>query len=422
MSGKFNGLQALIREKNELAVWVPCFGHSLNLTGEGASNASAYSTQYFMSLQEYYVFISASDARWKLLLDTSKSNKKSDERIIVPKRTECTRWSARAEANRSLVKNYPSFLEVLLLIIESDEYEAKTRCQAEGLYKKLFSLEIGILASFWNDVLDNLNNTSKIIQSPQVLLNTALSCVRSLRENVASKRDSFDHYNQRGKELTNITEYKSDRVRRRNVRLNPLDYGKAPDVEFTPSEKFRILEFIPLIDTFVSALDKRIAAYELVELRFGFLSRFHLLNPSEISENAQRLLSIYKADLDANLEMELLLFQEFCTQLLEFESTTSEISREQAMYSLIINQRVRDSFPNTEMVLRIYLTLMISNCTGERSFSKLNLINNPLRVSMSQMRLNYLTLISMERDIMCELEVDDIIKRFAEKKSRKRFI
>ena len=86
------------------------------------------------------------------------------------------------------------------------------------------------------------------------------------------------------------------------------------------------------------------------------------------------------------------------------------------MYSLITNQGVRDSFPNTEMVLRLYLTLMISNCTGERSFSKLNLINNILRVSMSQIRLNYLTLISMEWDIMRELKVDDIIKRFTEKK------
>ena len=35
---------------------------------------------------------------------------------------------------------------------------------------------------------------------------------------------------------------------------------------------------------------------------------------------------------------------------------------------------------------------------------------------MSQIRLNYLTLISMERDIIRELKIDDIIKRFAKKK------
>ena len=53
MSGKLNGLQALIAQKNHLAVWVPCFGHSLNLVGEKASSASPYSTEYFMFLQEF---------------------------------------------------------------------------------------------------------------------------------------------------------------------------------------------------------------------------------------------------------------------------------------------------------------------------------------------------------------------------------
>ena len=40
---------------------------------------------------------------------------------------------------------------------------------------------------------------------------------------------------------------------------------------------------------------------------------------------------------------------------------------------------------------------------------------------MSQIRLNYVTLISMKPDIMRELNVDDIIKRFAKKKREKTF-
>ena len=86
------------------------------------------------------------------------------------------------------------------------------------------------------------------------------------------------------------------------------------------------------------------------------------------------------------------------------------------MYSLIIEKGVRETFPNTEMVLRTYLTLMISNCTGKRSFSKLNLVNDLSRVSMTQKRLNNLTIISMERDIVRDINSDDIIKCFAEKK------
>lgn len=56
MSGKFNGLQALIKDENELAIWVPCLGHSLNLVGDKASNASISLTSYFMLLQAIIVF------------------------------------------------------------------------------------------------------------------------------------------------------------------------------------------------------------------------------------------------------------------------------------------------------------------------------------------------------------------------------
>lgn len=50
MTGKFNGLQALVKSKNKLAIWVPCTTHSLNLVGEKASDASFASIDYFSLL------------------------------------------------------------------------------------------------------------------------------------------------------------------------------------------------------------------------------------------------------------------------------------------------------------------------------------------------------------------------------------
>ena len=121
--------------------------------------------------------------------------------------------------------------------------------------------------------------------------------------------------------------------------MHPLDYDYAPDAEFTPSNKFRILEFIPSVDTFVSSLDERI------ELRYGFLSKFYELTLSGVAQSDKRLLivSIYKDNLDSNLKMEFLLFQQFFSELLEFKPGTG-VNREQAMYSLIIETGVREIF------------------------------------------------------------------------------
>ena len=89
------------------------------------------------------------------------------------------------------------------------------------------------------------------------------------------------------------------------------------------------------------------------------------------------------------------------------------------IYRLLVEKKLQALFPNIEIAYRIYLTLMVTNCSGERSFSALKRIKNALRSSMTQMRLNNLTLLHVEREIVRKIDFSDLIKEFATKKSRK---
>ena len=95
-------------------------------------------------------------------------------------------------------------------------------------------------------------------------------------------------------------------------------------------------------------------------------------------------------------------------------------SLELRMYRLIVANNMEIVFPNTWIALHIYLSLMISNCSGEQSFSKLRRIKNELiRSCMTQMRLNNLTLLSVESEILRNIDVSSSIKDFALLKSRR---
>ena len=59
-----------------------------------------------------------------------------------------------------------------------------------------------------------------------------------------------------------------------------------------------------------------------------------------------------------------------------------------------------DVFPNLWIALRIVVTLPVSVASGERSFSRLKLIKNYLRSTMTQNRLNELGLLSIENDVV----------------------
>jgi len=71
------------------------------------------------------------------------------------------------------------------------------------------------------------------------------------------------------------------------------------------------------------------------------------------------------------------------------------------------------AFPNVEAILRLFLSVMVTNCSGERSFSRLKRIKNELRVTMSQERLSALSILCIERDILRQTNFNELIDDFA---------
>jgi len=73
------------------------------------------------------------------------------------------------------------------------------------------------------------------------------------------------------------------------------------------------------------------------------------------------------------------------------------------------------TFPNVAIALRIYLTIPVTNCEGERSFSTLSRVKNHLRTTMTQQRLQALSLMCIESEVLQSVDFDDIINDFAKK-------
>ena len=267
-----------------------------------------------------------------------------------------------------------------------------------------------------------MNATSKVLQDPQLDLNSAVAAVKSLRTFIESKRDRFEEYEKEGGVKSGTTEYVQRRQRRRNVRLDPLDQPRdtgdtSAQMETTQSEKFRTENFLPVIDRFITALEHRLCAYETISSRFGCLRKLDELSSQEILTAASNLVEVYEGDLDACLGNELVQFADFVNAYQEEQG--EDVSRENFMYHLIFKKRVQSSFPNVEIALRMYLVLMISNCSAERSFSKMKLIKNRLRTSMCNDRLFHLSLMSIEADILREINFEDLVNELARKKARK---
>ena len=178
-----------------------------------------------------------------------------------------------------------------------------------------------------------------------------------------------------------------------------------------------------------------------------FLRNLQNLPADQVVSIAESLCYTYRTDLETSLSEWTLAFSaflktEFAERSLDLTttSTTSPAapkfvpvpalvetsldnvdveSAELRMYKLIVAKKMETVFPNTVIALRIYLCLMISNCSCERSFSKLQLIKNQLRSCMTQTRLNSLTLLSVQYELLRDIDLSSLIRDFSLLKSRK---
>ena len=66
------------------------------------------------------------------------------------------------------------------------------------------------------------------------------------------------------------------------------------------------------------------------------------------------------------------------------------------------------------------ITMPISQVTGERSFSKMKIIKNYLRNSMSDKRLSDLTVLAVERDF--DIDYERVIDKFSNNHKNSRIL
>lgn len=69
MSGKYEGLQSYVKNKNNLAVYITCTAHSLNLVGVHSVDCCIEAVSFFGFVQMLYNFFTGSIHRWKILTE-----------------------------------------------------------------------------------------------------------------------------------------------------------------------------------------------------------------------------------------------------------------------------------------------------------------------------------------------------------------
>jgi len=414
MKGKNSGVQKRILDLNPRAFFVPCSAHSLNLVVNDAVSSCSQAVDFFSIVQEMYNFFSSSVHRWAVLV-AHVSN-------LTLKPLSETRWESRIDAVTPLRYQAGEIYDALFELSTDNRSDAFCKNKALGLAEKMKSFKFVSCLVLWHKVLFRVNIISKILQKKDVDISKAVELISKVKTDFEKSRTEtgFEELLVDAREVAEALEVEprfmaDKKIRPRKVKRQ-FEYESVDEPVADPKQAFKSGVYFYVLDRAICSLEERFS--QLIDHNnvFGFLYNIREEDkttlPKKCADLQFRLTDNDHCDIDGmQLHEELLVL----FSILPDKDANSPLD----ILTYLSVSNLTENFPNVTIALRIVLTLPVSVATGERSFSKLKLIKNYLRSTMSQDRLVGLSLMSIEHEMLQEIDTEEIMKDFAEKKARK---
>lgn len=205
MSGEQRGVQALIKEKNGLALYTHCHSHVLSLAIGQACSVQCLRNM-IDTINEVFLFFSLSPKRQRFLervLDVCAP----ENRIYKLKGLCKTRWTERHDCLETFHALYEFIFTAIHAMVEPGAYpqiveaggdavtwswDATTRTRAEGLKKTMQNGSSIISLSTLLYGLDPLKGLSTKLQKRDMDVVAAYKHIDTVIKDVSNQRDNFD--------------------------------------------------------------------------------------------------------------------------------------------------------------------------------------------------------------------------------------
>lgn len=410
MSGVHQGVQHYIKEEVPNAHYVHCSSHSLNLAISDACDCMMV-RNCLGTVNKVYDFFNTPKRQAVL-------NKFSENPSKKLKQPSPTRWIQRHNAVDNFAEKYNEVIKSLEEISTWNDKDTSANAHILlcAVRKSEFILSLEVIKKIFSYSLP----LTKFLESESIDLAGAVNYAQDTWDQIKEIRDKADE------EFSNIYRKVLDICERNDIeistpRLSQRQIGRDNMPNDGPESYYKRTLFIPFIDHFIAQLNDR------------FLSQ------KDILSSFQALLSCDNEEIpEAAVDT---LFQEYCSDLTTCSSQQlmGELKVWQRRLKQIDSQRRENiklnkkkyrkinaiealqacdktMYPSVHKLLQILVSLPVTSCTAERSFSTLKYLKSYLRNSSSETRLNGLALLYVHKDITVSSE--EVLNELAKKPRR----
>lgn len=399
MAGRVNGAQAIITERQPLALFVHCLMHCGNLVASECMETSPVIRDAVNIVNELGGFFHHSTKLTATYRSVPSSSSVNHLRPLCPTRVLC-----RGPAIKSIVDNVESIVEALEEYSANSSGEAATK--ARGFITAISNGSFLLCLKIALTVVTTLENLNTAVQSRKACVSSMIEMMKmtvTYLQNLRSA-DSF------GRLFTEV----EDLCTKLDIREVVLPRQRAPPRRFTGpampivwnnAEEYYRSEYNKVIDIAIAGL---ITRYDQPGIaKYISLEQLLLQNSGTLNATELNIVKDYPELSADTLTVQLAMIKQ---QDWRCDSVMDYVNKFKSL-----NKSVRNLFGQVQQLLKLLLTLPCSNAEAERSFSCLRRLKTYLRSSMSQERLNHVTILHVHQETLDRVDICKVAKEFVEK-------
>lgn len=391
MSGKHFGAQALIKQEQPLALYVHCGAHCTNLIAQKACLASSLIRDSLDWVHQLGVLFSQS-GKFKAIHAAIAHAENTCYTKIKPL---CpTRWTVRNKAITAVLSQYGSVLAALEEMASGASNTASTANGLLGQFRKgktVLGLKLAL------PVIHELECLNISFQKRTATVAGMKAAVEVVRTSLMAKRNEAS--------FQTLFEEAMAMVQSLGIKPITIPQSRPPPKCFTggaeahqpksAKDHYRV-EFFKVLDTVDAQFTERFGQDDLLTLQ--------KLEETLLSGEVDAPVIDKYSELNReSLSVQLSMFR------LNYSFSNSA---EAAGIIRGLPVEVRGLFGQVETLVRLLLVVPVSSSEAERSFSALRRLKTWLRSTMTQNRLNHVSVCHIHQDKLDLLDKKSICKQF----------
>ena len=400
MSGSLGGLQTLFRADEARCVFVHCRAHNLNLVAQDSINSQVQFKNVMDLVQSFVAFARGSPKR----LACFSSFKAPDG---VSLRPFCpTRWILRKPSITSITSNYSEIIK-WLEDFDSHPENRQQRAVAAGYLKTFYKFDTFWKLELLRIIFTMVEDSNTALQSAQLNFRKAENVIKTLKDVIGRLRSSerfellWDSAVLAAK-AKRIDEPVLPRKRNAPARFNGNQTNTFPD---TPKDHYNKI-FYEIVDAVLDGLNSRFedtdTSNHLIQVEDFIIGK------CDVSHVKKFFHDDFEDYARLTLHRDIFVDQAKAKNV----SLDSFQTALDFLKSVDVSTGLTSIVPEFVKLMKIVLTVPVSTCTAERSFSCLRRLKTYLRSTMTQERLNHLAILSCHSDLVETIDIEVLVDEF----------